>query len=235
MTYSKIVFFLVCCLSLNASATENKGTTADTGGIINTPHGPNRAVGPENVCSPGVTVIGLTDVKGRKLEDNTCDMTLDANFAQTLREDVPRCIKEAAVKIYGKVPVRIELYQIGAYNVRKINTPSNAGKTDAQKTDKWSKHSTGQAMDFEGVGMDFGDDSRITKVQFTKDTNNQPFYDVFRDCWDKTERTTVSGKTCKTCSIGHPHTHPFSNVLHNDHMHFSLDCRPPSQPNVAGC
>jgi hypothetical protein len=236
MNFTKIFLVLVTLGFLNGAwAGETKGS-GNGGGRGRGPVGPNHTVSPENVCSRGVTVIGVTEVNGNPLESTTCEMPLDANFAQMLREDVPRCAKEASLKIYGRVPVSIELYQMGGYNVRKINTPANRGKKQSEKaSDKWSKHSTGQALDLEGIGLNFGDDSRMTKIKFSKDTSNQPYYDAFRDCWDKTTRSTVSGKACKTCSIGHPHTHPFSNILHNDHMHFSMDCRPPVLQGVAGC
>jgi hypothetical protein len=236
MNFKKIflILFTLGCLS-GASANETKGG-AEGDNRRRGPIGPPRAVSPENVCSRGVTIVGVTETNGNSLEETTCEMPLDANFAQMLREDVPRCAKEASLKIYGRVPVNIELYQVGGYNVRKINTPANHRKKESEKTsDKWSKHSTGQALDIEGIGLNFGDDSRLTKIKFSKDSSNQPYYDAFRDCWDKTTRSTVSGKACKTCSIGHPHTHPFSNVLHNDHMHFSMDCRPPVPKDVAGC
>jgi hypothetical protein len=179
------------------------------------------SVNENKVCSQELSIFAMRpSAKAPPLQ--TCEMQLDNRFAEAVKEYIPQCAKVAANQLGMTLPTHVSLEQMGAYNVRKINTPSGKG-------DVWSRHSLGMAMDISAITLHNGYSSQ--KIDLTDKTHNQNFYNSFRSCWDNSMKNFM-GKEC-TCSIGHAHTHDPSNHLHNDHMHISLTC--PSQSGVAGC
>jgi hypothetical protein len=154
----------------------------------------------------------------------TCNMYLDTRFADKLKTHIPLCAKTAALKSgMGQIPVSVSIEQMGGFNVRPINTPKGPG-------DSWSRHSVGMALDISALVLDMGTYTR--RVELTDKTQDSLFYKEFRNCWQKAIEIHGGKESC-LCSIGHQHSHPYSNELHNDHMHVSLIC--PPQPKVAGC
>ena len=188
---------------------------------------PQRTLEVHNLCNSQLSVEAAPEVaptqKGRAIP--TCEMTLDSQFAEAIQTYVPLCAKSAAASQRWTIPTHVTIQQMGGYVDRKINTPSGQG-------DSWSRHAVGKALDISALVMDHG--GPPYRIDLTDSTQNQKFYDAFRTCWDNSMQSYMSsgGRTC-TCSIGHPHTHPPSNVLHKNHMHISLTC--PTQPGVAGC
>ncbi len=185
--------------------------------------GPRRTLSSSNLCNSGLSIESTPETptaNGRGVA--TCEMMLDDQFAEALQKYIPLCAKSAAASQHWAIPTHVTVQQMGGFADRKINTPSGEG-------DSWSRHSVGKALDISALIMNHGGPSY--KIDLTDRTQNQSFYDAFRTCWDNSMKSFL-GQNC-TCSIGHPHTHPPSNELHNNHMHISLTC--PTQPNVAGC
>lgn len=182
---------------------------------------PQRTVSENEVCNSELSVFAQRASQyAPPLE--TCKMQLDSQFAEALQKFIPLCAKSAAASMHWNIPTHVSLEQMGGFSDRKINTPSGQGSS-------WSRHSVGKALDISALTLHNGTSSY--KIDLTDRTQNQNFYDAFRTCWDNSMKSFL-GKEC-TCSIGHSHTHPPSNELHNDHMHISLSC--PPQTGVAGC
>lgn len=178
-----------------------------------------------DVCNNEIQLIGSPGT-GEAKGNYTCTMALDPDFGKIMMEIFPRCAKETALKMGMNVPTHIRVYQEGAFNVRKTVTPSGTG-------DKWSRHSTGKAMDVEGIALDYGDEKLgSTFIKFTEDSNGPNFYSEFRECWKNATVKDANGKSC-TCSIGPPGSKEPCNDVHKDHAHFAVSC--PVIPGVAGC
>lgn len=219
------LFAVVLGLQLSLSFAEN---VSSGGGKQSYPYSPAPGAMIANTVKANMCTNGVTMVSGVS-KDNpsnnppkpTCEMNLNPDFAKLLETELPRCATLASQEVFKMIPtVPVAVHQIGGYANRPTNTPSGPGSS-------MSRHSQGMALDISGMTVFIN--GKPQHIEFTSNSNNQPFYDKFRTCWDNALR--CSGKC--TCSIGHPHTHPPSNEKHNDHMHISLTC--PSMPGVAGC
>jgi Extensin-like protein C-terminus len=142
----------------------------------------------------------------------SCDMYLNPYFAQLFKAFVPKCAKEAAVATGMNIPTSVSIEQLGGFV-----------KRNARNSNQLSRHALGMAMDVSSITLQYNG-GNTQRIDLTKDTKNQPFYDSFRSCWDKSV-AVVNGKNC-ACSVGHTHTHKPSNDLHDDHMHLALACPP---------
>lgn len=183
---------------------------------------PPNGAGEQNLCTSQLEVFAARpSAAAPPLQ--TCQMHLDGKFAEILKTYIPQCAKEAALKSGLSAPTKVALEQMGGYNVRQINTPSGKGGS-------WSRHSLGMALDISSIKLFNGPYTK--KIDLTKNTTDQKFYNDFRSCWNSAIEIHNGKESC-TCSIGHQHTHDPSNELHDDHMHISLSC--PPQSGVAVC
>jgi hypothetical protein len=213
-----LIFLVATLLVANAEVTGGRGLqdyNVNAEAIYN---GPARNMSTQDLCDGAesgfepLRVYADRDTisqGGRAIE--TCEMNLNPYFAQLIKAFIPRCAKEAAVSVGMNLPTRVSLEQMGGYANR-----------NARNSDQLSRHALGMALDISAISLETGNSTQ--RIRLTENSNNQPFYDAFRSCWDKAVEK-VNGKNC-TCSIGHAHTHPPSNTLHNDHMHISLACPP---------
>ncbi len=197
-------------------------STRATSPPVSTQRAPPNGADEQNVCTNQLEVFAARpSAAAPPLQ--TCQMHLDSKFAELLKAYIPQCAKEAALKSGLSAPTRVALEQMGGFNVRQINTPSGKGES-------WSRHSLGMALDISSIKLFNG--SYTKKIDLTKNTTDQKFYNDFRSCWNSAIEIHNGKESC-TCSIGHQHTHDPSNELHDDHMHISLSC--PPQSGVAVC
>lgn len=201
-----------------AKKSESKSTTQP----VRPQKGPAHSAQEQNVCTDQLEMFAARpSAAAPPLQ--TCQMHLNGKFAEILKTNIPQCAKEAALKSGLSAPTKVALEQMGGFNVRQINTPSGKGGS-------WSRHSLGMALDISAIKLFNGPSTK--KIDLTKDTKDQKFYNDFRNCWDSAIEVHMGKESC-TCSIGHQHTHDPSNDLHDDHMHISLAC--PPQSGVAVC
>lgn len=190
--------------------------------------GPPRSVSEQEMCTNELRVSYVNTATDKGVVQETCKMQMNEAFANALKVYLPKCARQAAINLrLNPIPTNISIEHLGGFNVRKANTVNGPGNS-------WSRHSLGKAIDISAIILENG--TSKTRIDLTKDTQNQAFYNAFRACWDKSmeeAQYAQYGKNC-TCSIGHTHAaYEPANHKHDDHMHLSLSC--PAQTNVVGC
>ncbi len=181
--------------------------------------GPANNISSQNLCNGDQAFTVLIDREllsqgGQSIP--SCEMSLNPYFAQLFKSFVPKCAKEAALKNGMDVPTSVSVEQLGGYVNR-----------NARNSSKLSRHALGMAMDISSVTLRYRDSlgrESVKRIELSKQTNDQAFYDSFRSCWDASV-AEVNGKNC-ACSVGHSQSREPSNELHDNHMHLALACPP---------
>ena len=254
MTIFKLLVTFLITLSFAETKTGSGDSKKSTGGTAapwssNFPGdgGPAPLKQFTNVCSdaaPGVNlnVAAAVDFKvfayngpGPRVPDDSCEMALDPVFGEAFRSFVPKCALNAAqvagISGSNKFVTGVEATQMGGYTRRHTNIPGSNGQS--VHGESWSRHSTGEAVDLESINLKFSDGTS-QKIELTSNSNNNDFYDAFRNCWDTALDGLPATKGCM-CSIACNGKHKPSNGLHNNHMHISFKCSKHPPARVAGC